>query len=153
MHQYGQAKRLESVMIDLGLEGTLQLAQLHSLAEVRCVADRLESWMRVHGYQWKDIFAVKLVLHEAASNAIRHGNRRDPAKCVRIRFLVTPAEVLIGVEDEGQGFDLERVGTNLTDEFQDRPGNRGLILIRAYSTWVTFDPPGNRVTMCRRRSV
>jgi serine/threonine-protein kinase RsbW len=152
MHQYSQSRRLENVLIDLGLEGNLQIVQLQSLSEIRGVADRLESWMRVHGYPWKDIFAVRLVLHEAASNAILHGNRRDPAKWIRIRFLVTPAEVLVGVEDEGLGFEMDWSGKTLTEEFQDRPSGRGLILIQAYSSWVSFDPPGNRVTMCRRRS-
>jgi len=138
--------------VDLGLEANLQRALVHSLAEVKGVAQRLENWMRVHGYPWKDIFAVLLALHEAVSNAVRHGNRRDPAKYVRISFLVSPTEVLVGVEDEGKGFDLELVARTLKDECGDRPCGRGLLLMRAYSTWVSFDPPGNRVTICRRRS-
>ncbi len=152
MHRYGNGKHRGSGTVDLGLEANLQRALVHSLGEVRAVADRLEGWMRLHGYPRKDIFAVMLTLHEAASNAVNHGNRRDPGKGVRISFLVTPAEVLVGVEDQGKGFDLNLVSKEVTEEMRDRPNGRGLLLMRAYSTWMCFDPPGNRVTMCRRRS-
>jgi serine/threonine-protein kinase RsbW len=152
MHQYGNGNQWKSASVDFGLEANLQRALVHSLVDVRAVAERLEGLMRLHGYPRKDIFAVTLILHEAASNAFYHGNRRDPTKSVRIHFLVTPVEVLLGVEDQGNGFDLDLVANALTDEIHDRPGGRGLLLMRAYSTWLSFDPPGNRVTLCRRRS-
>jgi anti-sigma regulatory factor (Ser/Thr protein kinase) len=152
MHRYVNGNHGAYGRVDLGLEANLQRVLVHSLADVKTVARRLEDWMRLHGYPWKDIFAVLLALHEAASNAVCHGNRRDPAKCVRISFHVTPTEVLVGVEDQGQGFDLDLVARTLKDETHDRPGGRGLFLMQAYCTWVSFDPPGNRVILCRRRS-
>jgi len=152
MHLYGNGNPWKSAIVDLGLEANMQRVLVHSLAEVRTLGERLEGLMRLHGYPWKDIFAVLLTMHEAASNAFYHGNRSDPTKSVRIHFLVNPMEVLVGVEDQGDGFDLDLVAKTLTDEFRARPRGRGLLLMRAYSTWLSFDPPGNRVTLCRRRS-
>lgn len=152
MHRYCNGQHREKGIADLGLESNLQCTLIHSIGEIRSVAEKLEGWMRLLGYPWRDIFAATLVLHEAASNAVRHGNRRDPAKWVRISFLVTPAEVLVGVEDQGNGFDLDLAARPFADAGPDRPGGRGLLLMRAYSSWLIFDPPGNRVTMCRRHS-
>jgi len=138
--------------MDLNLAEKGQRVLLRVPSEMATTLNKLEDWMRILGYPRKDIFAVNLAAHEAMINAFRHGNRWDPRKCVRVSFLVTPAEVLVGVEDQGKGFDPAEVPDPLSDEILDRPGGRGLFLMRAYATWVTFEPPGNRVTLCKRRS-
>jgi serine/threonine-protein kinase RsbW len=151
-HWYGTIKHFHGAAADLGLQENVQLAQVHLPSELGDIFAKLEDRMRVLGYPRRDIFAVKLALHEAATNAFRHGNRGDPDKYVRISFLATPDEVLVGVEDQGRGFDPDRVPDPLDEPILDRPGGRGLLLMRAYTTWMSFDPPGNRVTFCRRRS-
>jgi len=152
MYWYGDTKSWEDVPLDIHLAENAHRVLVHSAAEAAAILDKLESWMRILGFPNKDIFAVKLAVHEALINALRHGNRWDPSKCVRVAFLVTPAEVLVGVEDQGPGFDPASVPNPLSEEILDRPGGRGLFLMRAYASWVSFEPPGNRVTLCRRRS-
>jgi len=139
-----------SDMIDLGLDTSPQRVEMRRPSEMNVVLDRLENWMRVHGYPRKDLFAVKLALHEAVSNAFQHGNRHDPAKSVRLRYLVTTTEVLLSVEDQGPGFDPEQVPDPTTA--LDVPHGRGLLLMRSYATWMNIEPPGNRVVLCRLRS-
>jgi len=138
--------------VDLELEAHLQRHLVRRPSEMGEVFQKLEDWMRFNGYARRDRFAVVLALSEAAANAFRHGNRCDPSKCMRISFLVTHAEVLVSVEDQGQGFDPEQVPDPLAEGSLDRPGGRGLFLMRAYATWLSFDPPGNRLTFCRLRS-
>jgi serine/threonine-protein kinase RsbW len=152
MHWYGKTKHYTGPVEDLGPGEKVQLAQVRRPSELGELSARLEGWMRFLGYRRRDIFAVQLVLHEAASNAFRHGNRRDPHKSIRVSYLVAPDEVLVVVEDMGQGFDPNLVPDPLAEHIRDRPCGIGLLLMRAYSTWVQFDPPGNRVTFCRRRS-
>jgi hypothetical protein len=41
----------------------------------------------------------------------------------------------------------------LSEPFLDRPCGRGLFLMRSYMTWVSFNREGNRVTLCRQRSL
>lgn len=43
------------------------------------------------------------------------------------------------------------VADPLAPENQERPGGRGLLLMRSYMTWVEFNDTGNCVTMGRRR--
>jgi serine/threonine-protein kinase RsbW len=103
-------------------------------------------------YPHRDFFAVVLALHEAVGNAFRHGNGGDLRKGIRVSFLVNAAEVLVRVEDQGPGFDLARVPDPRDEQRLNVPGGRGLLLMRAYCDWVSFTPPGNRVTFCRRHS-
>lgn len=137
---------------DLVLEPRAKHVQLRSPADLPPLVENLEARMRVLGYPGRDLFAVTLALYEAANNALRHGNRGDPGKCVHLRYLVTAAEVLIEVEDQGPGFDPDRVADPLAEANRNRPGGRGLFLMRAYMTWVSFNRQGNQVTLARQRS-
>jgi serine/threonine-protein kinase RsbW len=139
-------------MVDLVLEPRAEHVQVRSPADVRPLVEKLEARMRVLGYPSRDLFAVTLALYEAAKNALQHGNRGDPGKCVHLRYLVTADEVLLEVEDQGPGFDPDRVADPLSEASPDRPGGRGLFLMRAYMTWVSFNRQGNQVTLALQRS-
>jgi len=152
MHAHGHVDREKTPVVDLRLDTNAQQFELHVPTEMASVFEKLEGRMRFLGYPCQDIFALKLALDEAASNAFRHGNRRDAAKLVRIALRVTPSEVLVEVEDEGRGFDPERLPDPLAEENLGRPGGRGVFLMRAYCSWVSFNAAGNQVTFCRRRS-
>ena len=151
MHHYERAVH-DGGEYELGLDPNARAFPAHSLSELRPVFEKLENWMRVLGYARKDIFAVTLALHEAAANGIRHGHRGDPRKRLYVRYLVTPDVVVLEVEDEGPGFDVSQAPDPLLDEYIDRPCGRGLFLMRAYMSWVSYNPAGNRVTLGRRRS-
>jgi serine/threonine-protein kinase RsbW len=107
--------------------------------------------MADHHYSEKEQFAVHLALEEALVNAVRHGNRNDPAKAVQVSFLVHPERVLIEVQDEGSGFDPAVVPDPLAPENLERSTGRGLHLIRTYMTWLRFNSKGNCLTMCKCR--
>jgi anti-sigma regulatory factor (Ser/Thr protein kinase) len=95
--------------VDLAQEPHTLQVRVHSPAELRLFSDALEAWMRTVGYSHKDIFAVRLTLHEAVINAFWHGNRSDPSKSIFVRYLLSPTEVLLEVEDQGHGFDPNQV--------------------------------------------
>jgi len=152
MHCFDRAGPFRVAAVDLGLEKNLQRADIHSPSEMRDIFEKLEGWMRLMGYSRRDLFAVKLALLEAVANAFEHGNRCDPAKLVRIAFLVTGNEVLVRVEDQGQGFDPLRAPCPGQGADGWQAHGRGLFLMRAYSTWVSWEPPGNRVVLCKVRS-
>ena len=138
--------------VDLVLEPRAEHVQVRSPADLRPLVEKLEARMRVLGYPSRDLFAVTLALYEAANNAFQHGNRGDRGKHIRVRYVVTMAEVLLEVEDQGPGFDPDEVPDPLHGGIRDRPGGRGLFLMRTYMTWVSFNREGNRVTLARQRS-
>jgi serine/threonine-protein kinase RsbW len=139
--------------VDLAFEPGARAVLLRTSAEMLPILDKIEAYMRLLGYPSKDIFAVKLVLGEAVCNAIRHGNRGDHSKHVHVGYLVLANEVFMEVQDQGQGFDPTRVPDPLVEERVDRPSGRGLFLMRVYTSWLSYNAKGNRVTLCRRRSV
>jgi serine/threonine-protein kinase RsbW len=104
------------------------------------------------GYTERDVFSVRLALEEALVNAVKHGHRNDPHKTVRVRFQADAAQFLVEVQDEGPGFDPDGVPDPLSPENLERPGGRGVFLMRHYMTWVSFNDRGNCVTMCKRRT-
>jgi serine/threonine-protein kinase RsbW len=152
MHWYEKVHWVHGSGLDLAMENHVKHVLLLSPADLADVLMEMESWMNVLGYPGRDLFAVKLALREAVSNAFRHGNRGSPGTPVQVSYLVTAGEVMVSVEDQGVGFDLKTVPDPLTEERLDHLGGRGIFLMRAYMTWVHFESPGNRVTLCLHRS-
>jgi serine/threonine-protein kinase RsbW len=108
--------------------------------------------MEAVGYGARDTFAVRLALEEAVVNAVKHGHRNEPGKRARIWWIVSASAVTLVVEDDGAGFDPDRVPDPCLPENQLRPGGRGVFLMRSYMSLVQFNDAGNRVVMCRYRS-
>ena len=50
---------------------------------------------------------LAVALTEALSNAILRGNNDDPGKHVHVMARVDPGQLVIEVQDEGEGFDLD----------------------------------------------
>jgi serine/threonine-protein kinase RsbW len=153
MHCYDRKNLWEQVVWDVGLAQNVRRVVIQQQSELRPICEKIEVWMRVLGYPRKDIFAVLLALREAVSNAVRHGNRGDPARQVRISYLISPENVLMEVEDQGRGFDPLTVANALTEADSGRPERkRGLFLMRVYMSCVGIIPPGNRIMFGRKRS-
>jgi serine/threonine-protein kinase RsbW len=130
-----------------------QRQEIHALAELSELSNRLEADLRALGYPRKDTFAVALGLREAVTNALRHGNRGDATRSVLISWHLGDQQVLLEVADEGHGFDPYQVPNPLTNDwFPGRLQGRGLFLMRLYMSWIRFNKRGNRVTLCKRRS-
>ena len=96
-----------------------------------------------------DVFAIKLSLEEALVNAVKHGNKLDPAKRVRVMYHVNEQRADITIEDQGQGFNPACLPDPTADENLEMCSGRGILLMRAYMTSVVFNPQGNKVTMTK----
>ena len=88
-----------------------------------------------------------MALEEAISNAVKHGNRGDPEKIVRLECQADRTSVVIRIEDEGEGFDPGAVPDPTDEENLEIPSGRGIVLMRSFMSEVAYEPPGNRVLM------
>ncbi len=132
---------------------SLQCLSISSeLSSARQVEQRLITELRRQNYPDDCLFAVRLALEEALSNAIKHGNRLDPEKTVTVRFSVEPEKVQLIVTDQGQGFDPAAVPDPTTDERLEDPSGRGITLMRAYMDEVIYNSRGNEVRLVKRIS-
>ncbi|MFM7653739.1 MAG: ATP-binding protein [Vulcanococcus sp.] len=94
--------------------------------------------------------ALQLGLQEVLVNAVRHGNGSDPAKCLRVRRILTPRWVVFQVQDEGSGVAAEARCGRLPERM-DAIGGRGLFLIHQCFDDVRWSARGNRVQVALRR--
>jgi serine/threonine-protein kinase RsbW len=123
----------------------------HDRGEVEAVQDALEAAMARCGYSKASLFAVRLSFQEGIANAFNHGHRNLPPNTpAKVEFAVTPAEVLIAIEDQGPGFKPDTVADCTLDENLEVPRGRGVMLIRAYMHEVRYNDKGNRVEMIFR---
>jgi serine/threonine-protein kinase RsbW len=129
-----------------------QRASLSLLDEVVPTVEAVVAAMAAAGYAENDLFAMRMGLEEAIVNGIKHGNRGDPARRVSVRYRVGPEQALVEVEDQGPGFNPADVPDPRAPENLERPCGRGLLLMRAYLTWVRYNGRGNAVMLCRSRS-
>ena len=126
---------------------------IHSdLDAAREAENRLLQEVARHGYGEASTFAIKLALEEGISNAIKHGNRFDPAKTVRIAYSVSPERIAVTITDEGEGFDPASVADPTADENLEKPTGRGIMLMRAYMDEVGYNDKGNQVRMVKRNT-
>jgi serine/threonine-protein kinase RsbW len=86
-------------------------------------------------------YHLNLVLTEAATNAIKHGNYLDPKDTVRVAIHIQANQLIVRVYDHGQGFDLENVP--LPDFDDPKESGMGLFFIRALTDKVTYTKQGD----------
>lgn len=94
---------------------------------------------------------LQLGLQEVLVNAVRHGNGCDPAKCLRVRRILTPRWLVWQVQDQGDGVPPQRRSGGLPDCLE-APGGRGLFLIHHCFDDVRWSPRGNRLQVATLRS-
>lgn len=105
-----------------------------------------------HRYAEKALFSIKLALEEAIINAIKHGNKNDPAKKVHVEATVAADKTEISIEDEGPGFDRSAVPDPTAEENLCKCSGRGILLIESYMDSVKYTKNGRRVTMIKKNA-
>ncbi len=119
--------------------------------DVERVQAMIAAALQERGYSSDAMFAIRLCLEEALVNAFRHGNQFQAGLTVRLWGTISPNEVRVEVEDQGEGFDPGGVPDPTADENLEIPSGRGIMLMRAYMSEVEYLGPGNHVRMVFRR--
>ena len=101
------------------------------------------------GYTAQSQFAIKISLEEALINAIKHGNKLDSKKRVKVQASVTAATFDITIEDEGPGFDRSSVPDPTEIENLEKCSGRGILLMESYMDSVEYSNGGRRVHMVK----
>lgn len=87
----------------------------------------------------------KLVLSEAVTNAILHGNKENKKKKVDIRIQVSDEAITADVKDQGEGFNPDESKNPLEEENLLDTSGRGIFLIRQFADHVEFSENGTHL--------
>jgi serine/threonine-protein kinase RsbW len=119
-------------------EAHLQLLSLYENIElVERVLGELCSVARVDD---EFTYWVGMAVREALANAIKHGNKLNPDKLVHVEILLDDELLVVTVEDEGEGFDPERVADPTAPPNLLRSSGRGVFYMRQFMDDVVFSP-------------
>jgi serine/threonine-protein kinase RsbW len=91
-----------------------------------------------------------IALDEAFVNAVKHGNKNDLTKLVKITAELSEKEASFTVEDEGEGFDIHEIPDPCDPANLFRTSGRGVLLIYNIMDEVEYNAQGNRVKMVKR---
>ena len=95
-------------------------------------------------------YLIKLGLHEAIVNAVKHGNNLDPKKNVRVRRIITPNWCVWQIQDQGNGLDIKNRNYNLPKKASSVCG-RGLYIISECFDDIRWSNKGNRLQLALKR--
>lgn len=88
---------------------------------------------------------IYLVLDEALTNAMEHGNRWDPEKSVSVFVIKGGSSLRVCIEDDGDGFDTDGIEKKSCRNYLDYRG-RGIRLIRQFC-FARWNTKGNRIEL------
>lgn len=91
-----------------------------------------------------------VALDEAFVNAVKHGNKFDTKKLVRITAEVSSNEARFTIEDEGEGFNVTEIPDPRNPENLFKSSGRGVLFIYNIMDEVKYNERGNRLTMIKR---
>jgi len=94
-------------------------------------------------------FNIKLSLHEAIINAVKHGNQLDPDLSVQVDIAKQGGQLVIQVNDQGAGFDFTSIPDPITPENLEKLNGRGLFLIQNAMDRVEFTDQGRTIKMMK----
>lgn len=92
-----------------------------------------------------------IALDEAFVNAVKHGNKFDAGKLVKVSAEVSTVEARFTVEDEGEGFDVSAIPDPLDPENLFKTSGRGVLIIHNIMDEVKYNERGNRIEMTKKR--
>ncbi|MBI3221004.1 MAG: ATP-binding protein [Bacteroidetes bacterium] len=95
-----------------------------------------------------DIYGnIMIAVTEAVNNAIKHGNQNNSAKNVALSLSFDDNLIKFKVEDEGNGFEYENLPDPTAPENLEKPGGRGIFLMKHLADEVAFSENGKVVEL------
>jgi serine/threonine-protein kinase RsbW len=95
-----------------------------------------------------DIYGnIMIAVTEAVNNAIKHGNAGNSTKNVALSLSLEDNVIRFRIEDEGQGFDFHNLPDPTSPENLEKPGGRGIFLMKHLSDEVAFIEGGKVVEL------
>ena len=142
-HRHGMTKTDEVRTVRLDVASRLDMLEV-----VQTVLAHLASLV---GFDEDASHYLSVAVRESVVNAIKHGNRLDETKRVRIEFTIRPEALEMEVRDDGKGFDPSSVADPLAPENLLKAEGRGIFFMRSFVDSVDYSFPSEGGTIVRLR--
>lgn len=90
---------------------------------------------------------IMIAVTEAVNNAIKHGNSGNSSKNVSISLSLQENLLKFVVKDEGSGFDHDNLPDPTAPENLEKPGGRGIFLMKHLADEVKFLENGKTIEL------
>jgi serine/threonine-protein kinase RsbW len=120
-----------------------------NLESIDIMENLITSVREEHTISEENFTGIWIALNEAVTNAIKHGNKYDPEKKVRLTIEKKDERyICFTVKDEGEGFNPSVLPDPTDPEHLAEPSGRGVFLINKLADTVKFSENGSIVEMC-----
>jgi serine/threonine-protein kinase RsbW len=90
---------------------------------------------------------IMIAVTEAVNNAIKHGNGGNSSKNILLNLTLNEKLLKFVIKDEGSGFDHNELPDPTAPENLEKPGGRGIFLMKHLSDEVEFRENGKTVEL------
>lgn len=116
---------------------------------IKEASSEILEWLKPRKLDDSALFDIRLCVEEVVRNAVVHGNQNDNGLKVLVNGRIENNRLVIEVEDEGKGFDIERVPDPTTDDNIMKASGRGVYLVRKLMDEMEFIGKGNKVRIVK----
>jgi serine/threonine-protein kinase RsbW len=115
------------------------------ISELQKIENLLKEIFKSNHIPEKYFNKVLLCVSEAAQNSIKHGNKNDANKQVSVELDCVNHEIIVQIEDEGEGFNINEVKDPTKEENLKSESGRGIHIIKTLSENIEYNKRGNRI--------
>ncbi|MFN2412179.1 MAG: ATP-binding protein [Pyrinomonadaceae bacterium] len=126
------------------------LSRIESVDEAALKADE---FVKELGLGEEFVSAVDLAIRESVANAVKHGNKFDESKPVKIKMINREDGLEITVRDFGAGFAVDTIPDPTDPANLLKVNGRGILFMRSFMDeveWSQAEGGGMAVTMFKR---
>jgi len=127
--------------------------------KVRAAVSDVVSYLRAHLGEIEEcsLYEIRVILNELILNGIKHGNKEDSNKRVRISVYIDDESFAnFTVEDEGEGYNYRYLlcrhchPSGDAEAYDIKETGRGMLLVKNLCDRIEFNREGNRVKVCKK---
>lgn len=133
-------------------ENTIELTIGSTFEFIELVSSVTNTILQISGFDEDTSQWIELSVRESVINAIKHGNKEDPAKQVDVRFEISEEALTVSVQDRGPGFNPDQLPDPLDPANLLNPNGRGIFYMRTFMDEVEYSqgPEGGTVVRMKK---
>jgi len=110
-------------------------SDLNKIKDVEQLTEKIADYMK---FPEDDKDSLAIAVTEIVGNAINHGNQKNKDKKVTVDFEYKNDTIAVTINDEGKGFDVNKIENPLEPENLLKESGRGIFIVRALMDEVEF---------------